>query len=173
MASQTIGNWTVCTKGCSGTPQRKQQRSTLVVPYEWFPHKMPVMWKTHSCDDIIMIHYHYLKRWWIKTLRPRRNRCHFADDILKFIFFNENVLILIKMSLEFVPKAPINNIPALVQIMAWCRPGDKPLTEPVLVRLLMLNDAYVSLSLNELIQYISYFLDSSNCPWVDIIISPL
>ena len=28
-----------------------------------------------------------------------------------------------------MPKGPINNIPALVQIMAWPRPGDKPLSE--------------------------------------------
>ena len=39
------------------------------------------------------------------------------------------------MSLKFVPKGPINNIPALVQIMAWRRPGDKPLSEPMMVRL--------------------------------------
>ena len=38
--------------------------------------------------------------------------------------------------LKFVHKGPINNIPALVQIMAWCRPGDKPLSEPMLVSLL-------------------------------------
>ena len=37
--------------------------------------------------------------------------------------------------LKFVPKGPINNIPALVQIMAWRRPGDKPLSEPMMVRL--------------------------------------
>ena len=30
---------------------------------------------------------------------------------------------------------PINNIPSLVQIMAWRRPGDKPLSEPMMVRL--------------------------------------
>ena len=39
-------------------------------------------------------------------------------------------------SLKFVPKGPINKIPALVQIMAWRRPGDKPLSEPMMVRLL-------------------------------------
>ena len=33
----------------------------------------------------------------------------------------------------FVPKAPINNIPALVQMMAWRRPGAKPLSEPMMV----------------------------------------
>ena len=30
---------------------------------------------------------------------------------------------------EFVAKVRINNIPALVQIMAWRRPGDRPLSE--------------------------------------------
>ena len=66
---------------------------------------------------------------------PRRNEQHFADDIFKRIFFNENVWIAIRISLKFVPKGPINNIPALVQIMAWRRSGDKPLSEPMMVRL--------------------------------------
>ena len=37
--------------------------------------------------------------------------------------------------LKFVPKGPINNIPALLQIMVWRRAGDKPLSEPMTVRL--------------------------------------
>ena len=41
--------------------------------------------------------------------------------------------ISIKISLKFVPKGPINNIPSLVQIMAWRRSGDKPLSEPMMV----------------------------------------
>ena len=72
----------------------------------------------------------------LNTLRPRQNGRRFADDIFKPIFLNENVRISIKISLKFVPKGPINNIPALVQIMAWRRSGDKPLSEPMLVRLL-------------------------------------
>ena len=40
--------------------------------------------------------------------------------------------ILIKFSLKFVPKCLIDNNPALVQIMAWRRIGDKPLSEPML-----------------------------------------
>ena len=60
----------------------------------------------------------------LNTLRPRQNGRHFADDISKSIFVNENVWIPIKFSLKFVPKGPMNNIPALVQIMAWRRPGD-------------------------------------------------
>ena len=72
----------------------------------------------------------------INTLRPRQNRRHFADDIFKSIFLNENARISLKISLKFVLMVRINNIPALVQIMAWRRPGDKPLSEPMMVRLL-------------------------------------
>ena len=72
----------------------------------------------------------------ISTLRPRQNGRHFANDIFKCIFLNENVWISIKISLNFVPKDRINNIPALVQIMAWRRPGDKPLSELMMVSLL-------------------------------------
>ena len=70
----------------------------------------------------------------INTLRPRQNGRHFPDNIFKFIFLFENFRISNKISLKFVPKGPINNIPALVQIMAWRRPGDKPLFEPIMVR---------------------------------------
>ena len=72
----------------------------------------------------------------INSLRPRLNRRPFADDIFKCIFLNENEWILPRISLKYVPKVRINNIPALVQIMAWCLPGDKPLSEPMMVSLL-------------------------------------
>ena len=49
----------------------------------------------------------------------------FPDGIFKCNFLNEDVQIAIKISMKFVPKGPINNIPALVQIMAWCQIGDK------------------------------------------------
>ena len=75
-------------------------------------------------------------QWNLNTLRPRKHGHHFADDTFNRIFVNENVRIPIKYSLKCVPKGPINNIPALVQIMAWRRPGDKPLSEPVMVSLL-------------------------------------
>ena len=71
-------------------------------------------------------------------MRSRRNEQHFADDIFKRISFNENGWISIKISLKFVPNGPItwiNNTPALVQIMACRRSGDKPLSEPMMVSL--------------------------------------
>ena len=72
---------------------------------------------------------------WLNTLRPRQNGRHFPYDIFKCISFNKNASISLSISLKCVPKVRINNIPTLVQIMAWCRPGDKPLSEPVMVRL--------------------------------------
>ena len=69
----------------------------------------------------------------VNTLRPIQNGRHFADDTFKCTFLNENVWIPIEISLKFVPKGSISNNPALFQIMAWCRPGDKPLSEPMMV----------------------------------------
>ena len=60
-----------------------------------------------------------------------------------------------KISPKFIPKSPINNIPALVQIMAWRRPGDKPLSEPML---LVYWRIYASLGHNEL----TGIIDESN-----------
>ena len=60
--------------------------------------------------------------------------------ISKWIFLNENARNPIKISLKFVPRGLINNIPSLVQIMAWCRSGDKPLSEPMMVKF---TDAYM------------------------------
>ena len=76
----------------------------------------------HPCDgkplpEPVRILYTYAcmhDRVPINTLRPRQNGRHYTDDTFKPIFVNENVWILIKISLKFVPKGPINNIPALV-----------------------------------------------------------
>ena len=67
---------------------------------------------------------------------PGLNGRHFTDDIFKCVFLNENVWIRTKIQLKFVPKGPISNNPSLVQIMAWRRPGDKSISEPVMVSLL-------------------------------------
>ena len=51
-----------------------------------------------------------------------------ANDIFKCIFLNENIKFFIQISLKFVPQDPIDNKPALVQVMAWRRTGDTPIT---------------------------------------------
>ena len=66
----------------------------------------------------------------------RQNGRYFPDGIFKYIFLNENVWILIKIPVKCVLKGPINNILTLFQIMAWRRPGDKPLSKTMMVTLL-------------------------------------
>ena len=103
--------------------------------------------KSPATQLLVQQHVHAYKQGNINTLRPRQNGRHFTDDILKCIFMYENVWIPIRISLKFVPKRPINNIPPFFQIMAWRRPGDKPLSEPMMVRL---PTHVASLGLNEL-----------------------
>ena len=63
-----------------------------------------------------------------------QNGRHFADDIFKCFFMNEKFCIAIQIPLKFVPEGPVYNNPALVEIIAWRRIGDKPLSEPMLTR---------------------------------------
>ena len=71
----------------------------------------------------------------INTLGSRQDGRHFADDIFTCIFSNENCCVLVKFSLKYVRKGPIDNNPALVQIMAWRLSGGKPLSEPMMISL--------------------------------------
>ena len=80
------------------------------------------------------------------TLRLRNNEQHFADNIFKHVFFKKNAWIS-KNTLKFVLNGPIDNIPALVQIMAWHRTGDKPLSEPMMVSL----STHISVTLPQLV----------------------
>ena len=78
--------------------------------------KIICMWLLFQCA---LLH-------WFNTLRPRQDGRHFPDNIFKCIFLNENVSISIMISLKFVPKDLIHIIP-----------GDKPLSEPIMVSLLI------------------------------------
>ena len=88
-----------------------------------------------SISHFQFIHIWMYKGWLLRALRLThwgrdKNGRYFSDDIFKCIFLNENTSISIDISLKFVPEGRINNIQALVQIMAWRRLGDKPLSEP-------------------------------------------
>ena len=111
------------------------------------PPKMPVMYKSYLC------YVSRIREWGIPVKRHETLNefqwhsailsTHWSWDKMAAIsqatlsIVNENDRISIKISLKFVLKDPINNIPALVQIMAWRRPGNKPLSEPMMVSLLM------------------------------------
>ena len=70
-----------------------------------------------------------------------------AEDIFKRIFLDENYRIPIHISLKFVPRSPIGNKPALVQVMAWHQTGDKSVPKPMMIQY---TDVYASLGGDEL-----------------------
>ena len=76
-------------------------------------HDVQVAW---LITEVTPSHYVGLT---LNTLRPRQSWRHFADAIFKCLFLNENIWISLNISLKFVPTVGINNMPALVQIMAW------------------------------------------------------
>ena len=101
----------------------------------------------NQCLSRSITSYGITRLQWVNRLcRKQRetSKLHFTGplggestvDILQCIFVNEDIWISINISLKFVSNGQINNNPALVQIMAWRRPGDKPLSEPMMVRLL-------------------------------------
>ena len=107
--------------------------TTTTPPPPPLPHPHPLYFSPFVSLDWLGIPRF---NWSINTLRPRQNGRCFADDTFTRIFLNENVRISITISLKFVPQGPINNNSALVQIMAWRRSGDKPLSESMMASLL-------------------------------------
>ena len=132
----------------STNPQNKTNTSTLNIMDTTgaHVHLMPVL-SCNACNEYpvkcenMWGHLSNVHGYWhttsvFDTFSPRRNCRLFADDISKSIFLHENILISSIVSLNFAPIGQINNIPALVQITACGRLGDKPLSEPMMVSLL-------------------------------------
>ena len=82
----------------------------------------------------IVFLYHSIHRTGVDTLKQRQNGRHFQTTISNA--FSWMKIYVFWISLKFVPTGPINNIPSSVQVMAWRRPGDNPLSEPMMDYLL-------------------------------------
>ena len=67
------------------------------------------------------------------THRGRSEIATILQTICYFYFACENCHVLNQMSLNFVPKFPINNKPTLIRIIAWHQTDGKPLSEPRMV----------------------------------------
>ena len=85
----------------------------------------------------------------------------FSNSFLLIIFF----CIWIWISLKFVPKCPIENKSALVQIMTWHRTGDKPLSEPMLT---WSTDAYMRRSVEISLLIVAQWRHMATKIWVNI-----
>ena len=113
----------------------------ILVNQHWLLSDMNVIQRIwYFCEIIytpnrIYPHPRNVPRYITKHIEPETKwppccRRHFQMHALEWKFMN-----FIKISLKFVTKGQIKIIPALVQIMAWCRPGGKPLSEPIMVML--------------------------------------
>ena len=136
--ARVFGIWEVCGRVYGHRSQNEWTGEWVILPdycadrnKTWYPRnwngELKTSWPLWSTVCWMVVN----------TLRPRQNGCQLPDDNFKCIFLNEDIQISIKTPLKFVPKGTINNIPALVQIMAWHRPSSKPLSEPIMVSLLM------------------------------------
>ena len=68
----------------------------------------------------------------LNTLKLKQLGSYNEEEILKHIFLIENYCIMILISLNIVPKGPINLKPILFQTKAWHGTGKKSLSEPVM-----------------------------------------
>ena len=115
------------------------------LPWRWSQWNLSILGFLHpEAECILKIIIHITLKHTVGLLDNTKHNhlTHWGWDKMANIFqttfsnafsWKENVWIAIKISLKFVPRGLINNIPASVQIMAWRRPGDKPLSEPMLV----------------------------------------
>ena len=95
-------------------PQQQLQISWYLETLHYWPFVRGIQW--------ILLYHTMQYTPSINSSPPGQNGCLFTDDhIFRCIFVNEKICILIKISLKFVPKGPIENNPALVSIMAWRR----------------------------------------------------
>ena len=80
--------------------------------------------------QIQLIKYKYKYKY---TMRPRQNCRHFTDTCIlltyKNLLYCKKIVLNIQISLKIVSKGPIYNKPTLVQIIAWCWVGNKPLSD--------------------------------------------
>ena len=90
------------------------------------------IWCTRSCIWYTII-----------TLRPEQNGWYFADNFFNGVFMKEYFWILTEISLKFVPHSSINDKSVMIQIMAWCQTGDRPLPEQMKTDF---SDAYIHYS---------------------------
>ena len=137
--SQNGASWDICLMHCG----MWEVSVFCLILVSW-----PLVW---YISRVIRILYMYIYEWYNELYLVCGMKCSnhagnfwgwdkmsaiFQMIFWKQIFFNENVWNSIKISLKFVSHGQLNNIPALVQIMASRQPGDKPLSDPVMVRLL-------------------------------------
>ena len=79
-------------------------------PHKEQPQSSPMEWdRVISCPPCSDPSPSSFPNTSLNTLRPQQDGCHFADGILKCVLLTENSCILILISLNCVPKGPVNH----------------------------------------------------------------
>ena len=108
-------------------------------------HSLPIEYPTNIWQvslQLICSDTHQIGIWfkestrYFNSLRPRQNGHHFQTTFSNVISWMKMYEFPLRFHWSLFPRVDFNNIPALGQIMAWRRPGDKPLSEPMMVSLL-------------------------------------
>ena len=125
---------------------------TCVIPchyqVQWWPvwYHAIIRYNDDLCDTkplsgtmmTCVIPCHYQVQWWPIVNWTLRNKQLFVSKLkcfLSSIFFMQFLFILFQSLLKFVPKGPIDNKSSLVQEIVWCLTGDKPLSEPMVIKI--------------------------------------
>ena len=96
--------------------QETQKRICYKIVYSWPKSTQydPSKYYSLQIEDIVLYHIEAETKW--KSFFRRQYQT----------IFKANCCSLIQTSLKFVPNIPINNTPAVFQIMSWYRTNGKP-----------------------------------------------
>ena len=144
---------------CSGGSNSPGPGWWMAMPYNGWGHRSNLATMSTLCwySDIFVVQIFKKKKAVTREVKRRGFELSGPDSMLthlaldKITAISQTIFsdafswmtlfcILIKISMKFILTCPIRNNPALVQIMAWCRKDDKPLSEPMLTRT---TDAYM------------------------------
>ena len=106
------------------------------VATKWIPHRARCYSVIlYSCVDVIEVKavadMLYTNAMILLTHRCQYKMAAISRRHFQMYFLEWKLWMSIKILLKFFPKGPINNILSFVQIMAWRRPGDNPLSEQI------------------------------------------
>ena len=138
-----IGTFQITSRGMSHCRIWRLLHWYLLKQTQWGLNKMAAIFQTtfsneFSWMEITMpcLKFHLIH--WGRAKWLPFTRRHFQMHFLEWKWKNFDRYFTVK----FVPEGSLKNIPALVQIMAWRRPGDKPLSE--LMMIILLTHIYVT-----------------------------
>ena len=99
----------------------------------WWTYYLPQNKVIMGCLSLVWAYFIIVPN--LNIMTSKQNGHHFTNDIFKWIFFNDDYLTLIKISLQYVPLCLIDNVAAPVHIMAWHQTDDKQLPDPKMAQI--------------------------------------